>query len=175
MTSGSPPPGGGGRPGPGPVRRWGAAALAALLLALACATASSLRDARGEGTTRFYEADFEVLWEAALRAVRANGLRLDERDAYDRYILATNAPQRGGGMDDERVVVDADQGERIAVFVDSVGPGKWGVEVVTKRAFALDPGKTEWAKDIFYVIERELGDEARLRDAERALPDSAGG
>ena len=152
-----------------------AAVLTAAIGSMACATTQSLREARGDGVTRFYEADFGALWEAALHAVEANGLRLDEKDEHDRYIVATNAPQRGGGMDDDRVVVEADQGERIAIFVDSVAPGTWGVEVVTRRTFALDPGKTSWAEDVFWVIERDLGDAARLEGEERpAAADSAG-
>lgn len=154
-----------------------AAALLAAVGAMACATTQSLREARGDGVTRFYEAEFGALWEAALHAVEANGLRLDEKDDHERYIVASNPPRRGGGMDEDRVVVDADQGERIAVFVDSVAPGKWGVEVVTRRTFALDPGKTSWAEDVFWVIERDLGDAARLEGDERppAADSAAGG
>lgn len=148
-----------------------AAALAAL--AGACATTGNMLDARGEGVTRFYETSFDSLWRAARHAVAANGLRTDRASEYERYIIATNVPDRGGGgMDDDRVVVEADQGERIAVFVDSLAPRTWSVEVVTKRQFALDPGKTPWAEDIFWVIERDLGEEARV-EPEEALPDSA--
>lgn len=152
------------------------AAAIALLVAsvVACATTGSMLDARGEGVTRFYEASFDTIWSAARHAVRANGLRTDDESEYDRYIVATNPPdQDGGDFDDDRVVVDAQQGERIAVFIDSVAPGTWGVEVVTKRRFALDPGKTPWAEDIFWVIERDLSEGARL-EAGEALPDSAG-
>lgn len=141
---------------------------------LACATTSSLRDSRGQGLTRFYEAAFESVWHAALHAVRANNLRLDRSDDSERYIVATHAPERtGGDLDEDRVAVEADQGERIAIFVDSVAPGQWAVEVVTRRTFALDPGKTSWAEDIFWVIERDLASGARLERAEEALPDTA--
>lgn len=148
----------------------------ALLLAavtLACATTGSLKQSRGKGVTRFYEAPFDSVWAAARHSIEANGLRLDETSEYEGYLIATNRPERGGNMDEERVTVEADQGERIAVFVDSVAPRTWGVEVVTRRTFALDPGKTRWAEDIFWVIERDLGSDARLDTAREALPDSA--
>lgn len=156
------------------MRETTAAGAAALLAgaALACATTGSMLDARGEGVTRFYETTFDTLWRAARHAIRANGLRTDETSEYDRYIVATNPPDRGGGgFDEDRVAVEADQGERIAVFIDSLAPRTWSVEVVTRRRFALDPGKTPWAEDIFWVIERDLAEGARL-EAEEALPDS---
>lgn len=143
------------------------------LAALACATTGSMLETRGDGITRYYEAPFDAVWSAAVHAIRANGLRLDEENAGDRYILATHVPERtGDDLDRDRVAVEADQGERIAVFLDSVAPGTWGVEVVTRRRFALDPGKTSWAQDVFWVIERDLGDGARIR-AEKVLPDTA--
>lgn len=156
------PPGGGVR-----------VVLAALLLAAAagaCATTGGMLETRGEGVTRFYETSFDSLWTAARHAVRANGLRTDEENEYERYIVATNLPQRDAGFEEERVAVEADQGERIAVFIDSLAPRTWGVEVVTRRRFSLDPGKTPWAKDIFWVIERDLEEDARVR--RQALPDS---
>lgn len=132
-----------------------------LVLAAACATLDDLRRAEGTGTTRFYEASVEALWQAALEAVEANGLRLDRADDFDRFIAATHAPARTGTGREEEIAVTADQGERVGIFIDSVAPGVWGVEVVTRRRFALDPQRVGWAEDIFYVIERRL-DDARV-------------
>ena len=131
---------------------------AALLVTVAaCATTGDLRNAEGTGTTRFYEAPFEAVWQAALEAIDTYGLQLDRADDFDRFIAATHLPDRTGTGREEEVAVTADQGERIGIFVDSVAPGIWGVEVVTKRRFALDPQRLGWAQDIFYVIERRLG------------------
>lgn len=123
----------------------------------ACATTGDLRDAEGTGTTRFYEASFEPLWQAALEAVDAYGLKLDLADDFDRFIAATHLPERTGTGREDEVAVTAEQGERIGIFIDSVAPGVWGVEVVTRRRFALDPERLSWAKDIFSVIERRIG------------------
>lgn len=150
-------------------------ALSALSLALlgACATTGGLREQRGEGLSRFYGAPFERVWQAALRAVEANNFRLDRADESDRFIAATRLPSgEPVGPPDESVAVSADQGERIGIFVDSLGAGTWTVEVVTRRRFALDPTAEDWARDVFRVIERELGDDARLPGPP---PDSARG
>lgn len=136
-------------------------AMVLVLAAAACATLDDLRRAEGTGTTRFYEAPVEALWQAALEAVEANGLRLDRADDFDRFIAATHAPERTGTGREEEIAVTADQGERVGIFIDSVAPGVWGVEVVTRRRFALDPARVGWAEDIFYVIERRL-DDARV-------------
>lgn len=128
-------------------------------------------DSRGDGVTRFYETTFDSIWTAAHQAVRANGLQTDDENRNERWIVATNPPDRQTDHDEERVAVEADQGERIAIFVDSLGPRTWSVEVVTRRRFALDPGKTPWAEDIFWVVERYLSSGARVR--EESLPDSA--
>lgn len=149
-------------------------ALAALVLALlgACATTAGLREQRGQGSTRFYQAPLERVWDAALRAVEANGLRLDRADRGDRFIAATHLPAGDPvGPPEESVAVSADQGERVGIFVDSVAPGAWAVEVVTRRRFALDPTAQDWTRAIFRVIERELGPDARLPGPPR--PDSA--
>lgn len=142
----------------------------------ACATTGDLRNAEGTGTTRFYEAPFEAVWQAALEAVDAYGLKLDRADDFDRFIAATHVPDRTGTGREEEVAVTADQGERIGIFVDSVAPGVWGVEVVTRRRFALDPERLGWAEDIFYAIERRIG-RARVDPPPGALdtlpPDSA--
>lgn len=153
-----------------PCRRAGMLLLAAVVGA--CATTESLRNARGEGITRFYEATFDELWSAALTAVRANNLQLDRADDFDRFIAATHPYARSPNDPEESVTVGAQQGERIGIFVDSVAPGIWGVEVVTRRRFALDPNKLGWAQDIFYVIERRLGD-VRVEPPPDAV-DSAG-
>lgn len=149
-----------------------ALALLALLALGACATTGSLRDQRGEGLTRFYEAPFEAVWKAAHRAVEANGLRLDASDRSERFIAATHLPPESPtGEPDESVAVSADQGERVGIFVDSVAPGTWGVEVVTRRRFALDPTAQDWDRAIFLALEQELGEGTRVPAA--APPDSS--
>ena len=86
--------------------------------------------------------------------------------------MATHLPGRPGMAPDESMAVSADQGERIGIFVEGAGPGVWAVEVVNRRRFALDPGTTDWTEDVFWVIEKRLGSDARLDGPVRA--DSTG-
>ena len=137
--------------------RLSAVTAALLVAAAACATTGDLRNAEGTGTTRFYGAPFEAVWQAALEAIDTYGLQLDRADDFDRFIAATHVPDRTGTGREDEIAVSADQGERIGIFVDSVAPGVWGVEIVTRRRFALDPQRLSWAQDLFSVIERRLG------------------
>lgn len=148
--------------------RAGAPAAAVALLLAACATAASLRDARGMGPTRDFEGSFEEVWQAAVESVRALGISIDRANEEERWIAATRHPSGPGpGAPEEAVSVQADQGERVGVFVDSVALGRWRVEVVTLRLFALDPAKIDWSEDIFFSMALRL-DPGSLR-----IPDSA--
>lgn len=152
--------------------------LTLLAAALGCASAADVRSQRGDGVTRYYEAPFEAVWRAALDAVEANGFRLDVEERAEGAIVATRLPDRPDMAPDESMAVSADQGVRIGIFVDSAGPGVWAVEVVNRRRFALDPGTADWTEDVFWVIERRLGEDARLDGPIRAdstRTDTAGG
>lgn len=139
-------------------------ALAAVLsLVAACATTADLREARGTGLLRVFEGSFEDVFTAAVESVRGLGLEIDKVNEEERWIAATRYPDRmGPGAPEEAVSIQADQGERVGVFVDSVAPGRWEVEVVTRRTFALDPSKLEWAEEIFFSMRARLDPERRL-------------
>lgn len=143
---------------------------AALLLllglgSLACATAGSLREARGEGVTRFYRVDYDTLWNAVMESLRFNRLQVKESDPEERYVLAIRpGSHRGPGVREDEIAVSSDLGERVGVFVDSVAPGVWGVEVITKRRFALDITMEDWTVDVFQAIEWELPDSAAVEE-----------
>ena len=148
--------------------------VALLAPAAGCATVGDVRSLEGEGITRYYEAPREAVWTAALGAVEANGLRLDAENDAEGYIVATHLPSGQPDMaPEESMAASADQGERIGIFVDRAGPGVWAVEVVNRRRFALDPSTTDWTEDIFWVIERRLGEDARLDGPIPAAPDTA--
>lgn len=138
--------------------------LATLLTAvLGCASVGDVRSLRGEGVTRYYEAPLASVWRAALDAVEANALRLDAENRDEGYIVATRLPSRQPDMaPDESVAVSADQGERVGIFVERAGPGVVSVEVVNRKRFALDTGSTDWTEDVFWIVEKRLGPDARL-------------
>lgn len=147
-----------------------AAVLALAVVATACATTANLKKARGTGDVREFEANWKEMWEATLKSVPANGLQLDRANEYERWIVATHLPtQTGSGRAEDEVALEANQGERIGIFLDSIGPGQWAVEVVTMKRFALALDKQEWFEEIFWVIEHELDDENRIRIPARAF------
>lgn len=137
--------------------------LTLLVAAVGCASTGDVRSLRGDGVTRYYEAPLASVWRAALDAVEANGLRLDEESRDEGYIVATHLPSRRPDMaPEESMAVSADQGERVGIFVERAGPGVVSVEVVNRKRFALDPSSTDWTEDVFWVVEKRLGPDARL-------------
>lgn len=135
--------------------------LAAAVLAGACASAGGLAGARGEGVTRYYEADFATLWKAIQASMSFNRLQVQEANRRERHVYAVRSGQRrGAGVREGDLAVSSDFGERVAVFVDSVAPGTWAVEVITGRRFALDLTYEDWTRDVFQALEWYLEDAA---------------
>lgn len=133
--------------------------LAAALLGGACASAGGLAGARGEGVTRYYATDFATLWKAIRASMSFNRLRVQEADRRERHVYAVRSGQRRGpGAREGELAVSSDFGERVAVFVDSVAPGTWAVEVITRRRFALDVTYEDWTRDVFQALEWYLAD-----------------
>lgn len=145
--------------------------LAGCFLLAACATTANLKEARGTGLTRTFEGGFEEVFTAAVESVRGLGLQVDEVNEEEGWIAATRHPTGPGpGAPEDAVSVQADQGERVGVFVEGAAPGRWEVEVVTLRLFELDPSKLEWAEEIFFSMEMRLDPEGRFRIPDSALP-----
>lgn len=107
---------------PGPFARL--LLLACLLPALnalgGCTTLADVREARGEGTARFYQQPVEKVWGVVPNALNDVDLAVAGTDAEQGYYLA----QRGATL--------MSRGENVAVFVDTVGEKMTKVEVVSK-------------------------------------------
>jgi hypothetical protein len=134
--------------------------LAVACLTAGCLTTERLVRARDEGQIRCYQTEFGVVWEAIGRSVALNGLQLEMAVRSERFFLARSGPEPEP-RDVEDMAVDANAGERVAVFVDSAGPGMWAVQVVSRANFVLDPTQKNWTSDVFEAIERALPDSAR--------------
>lgn len=118
--------------------------LALGLLAGGCATADSLREARGQGVKRTFRRPYEPVFEAALAAAKGRGLELIEQDRVGGRLLLSHGVTWGS------------LGERIAVFVTRLGERATAVEVVSRPitgALALPP---DWAVLLLGDIEAEL-------------------
>ena len=146
-------------------RRTVALATGAIALA-ACVTTGRLLESRGEGESRCFAADFDALWQAIERALPYTGLEVQESDPEQRWVIARNY-QSPSSQDPQEMGMGVDQGERVAVFVDSAGVGVWAVEVVSRRYFALDVLPRDWTEDVFEALADKLPESAVVGEAER--------
>jgi hypothetical protein len=121
--------------------------VAAALLPFAAACTTSLvdaRDARGTGTAKIYDEPYDTVWKAVLKSVKATRLELVLDNREKGIIL-------GQGK-----VGPFTEGENVAIFVDDAGGSKTRVEVVSKRASALNITARNWETRIFDDLDRRL-------------------
>lgn len=169
-----------GRPGRRP-ERGGRAAVATAFVVTGCVTTSGILAERGTGTTRCYRASYDTLWPAAQAAVRRVGLVLERANRENGFLVGRSyrPPERPP----EEMAVEADQGERVAVVLEVVGPDVWTVEVISRPIFRLDPTPRDWTEPVFEALGQGLPDSARAphpelarcvaEHASPAAPDSA--
>ena len=144
---------------------------AAIGLAAGCASARNIGEAQGQGTTRCYLGEYEVLWPAAVEAIRSLGLVM-ERANRDNGVLVART-YRPEVEDPEDMALESDQGERVAVFLEldsraADGRPIWTVEVVSRPIFALDPTPRDWTPAVFLRLENGLPTEATSPDEDLA-------
>lgn len=110
-----------------------------------CNTLGDAKASRGRGLTRTYPASFDRVWSEVPPA--ANDLDLSIAGSYksERYILA----ERGTTM--------FSWGEKVAVFLDPVGPQSTLVEVVSKRAVSVNITAADFEKRLLDKIGERLG------------------
>lgn len=120
-----------------------------LVAAPGCLTTERLLQSRGTGEVRCFGVGMETLWPALVRALPRTGLEIVEADSSERILIARTWPGPKT-VDDQGL--GADQGERVAVFVDSAGPDVWAVEVVSRRYFTLDVTPKDWTDDVLLTI-----------------------
>lgn len=172
-----PPP---SRPEGGSRRPPAAAPVVALAIA-SCVTASGILAERGTGTTRCFRVSYDTLWPAAEAAVRWVGLVVERANRENGFLVGRS--YRPPDRPPEEMAVEADQGERVAVVLEVVGPDVWTVEVISRPIFRLDPTPRDWTEPVFEALGQGLPDSARAphpelarcvaEHASPAAPDSA--
>lgn len=173
-----PPP---SRPEGGSRRPPAAAPVVALAIA-SCVTASGILAERGTGTTRCFRVSYDTLWPAAEAAVRWVGLVVERANRENGFLVGRS--YRPPDRPPEEMAVEADQGERVAVILDGVGPDVWAVEVISEPIFRLDPTPRDWTEPVLEALRGRLPASARAPhpDLSRCIaehatptaPDSAG-
>jgi len=126
-----------------------ALAVAALVVA-ACAGAGcttsliDARDAKGSGAAKVYGEPYDLVWNAVLKSIKTTRLELVLDNKEKGVIL-------GQGK-----VGPFTEGENVAIFVDHVDDTHTRVEVVNKRASAMNLTARDWQGRIFEDLDRRL-------------------
>jgi len=136
--------------------------LAALILTT-CVSAHNIADDRGRGETRCYRATYDDVWPAVEKGVKSVGLVLERANRENGILVARTYEEKE--KDPEDMALQANAGERVAVFlerdsVDKSGADIWAVEVVSRPIFQLDPTPFDWTRTVFLAVEQLLPDSA---------------
>lgn len=109
-----------------------------------CASVGDARSEKGSGVVVVYRAPFDEVWRELPRLVSELQLKLvsDNPDAGE--LLAESGASVMGW------------GERVAIFVTRVEPGRSRVEVVSKRAIGVNVTATDWAPRIHDALRRRF-------------------
>jgi len=122
-----------------------AASLAAACAGSGCTTSlADARDAKGSGAERIYDQPYDTVWNAVMKSIKSTRLELVLDNKEKGIIL-------GQGK-----VGPFTHGENVAIFVDDMGGTRTRVEVVNKRASALNITARDWQGRIFEDLDKRL-------------------
>ena len=109
-----------------------------------CASTETVKEARGQGVSRVYEAAYESVYNATLEAAKSRNLEVVESDkATGRLVLSHG-------------VTLWSWGERIAVFIGRRGSTATEVEIVSKPVLSPLNFPPDWQKILLDQIDIEL-------------------
>jgi len=117
----------------------------AALLASGCATTQTVKEAKGQGTSRVYRHGYNSVYRATLSAAKEKKLEVaeDDRKAH-RLILTQGVSWKG-------------LGEKVAVFITPMTRTRTKVEVVSKPVLAPLNFQPDWQQALLDQIDTELG------------------
>ena len=121
-------------------------ALLATSTLFGCQTLSDARAAKGQGTTRTYDAPFDTVWKAIPRAANDLDLSIAGTFPEERYYVA------------ERDITAFSWGERVAIFVSDESSSRTTVEVVSKSRGALNVTATNFERPLLDKIGNVLAE-----------------
>lgn len=113
-------------------------------LLIGCASTETVKEARGEGTSRTYARPYDAVYDATLAAARAKELEVVEADKAKGSLVLSHG------------VTWWSWGERIAVFIKAAGAAATEVEIVSKPVMAPLNFPPEWDKILLQQIDEEL-------------------
>jgi len=124
------------------------AAVLAVCLAAGCASADSLKQARGEGVKRTFRQPYDKVFAAAMSAADERKLAVVESKRKDGVILLTSGAS-----------LSSLGGERIAVFVARLDDVETSVEVVVRPVVPGVSFPPDWPDLLFGEIEENLAEQ----------------
>lgn len=109
-------------------------------LSSGCASVETAKADLGTGVARTYASPYEVVWEAALKALPDLGISVSSADKAANTIAGSKG------------VSAFSWGERVALRITREGDDQTRVEVVSKRAAVLNITASDWTQDILQQI-----------------------
>lgn len=137
-----------------------------IMVVAGCISSGRILERRGTGVVRCYHVSLDAMWTALETAVRETGLVLERSNREGGFLIARSYRPEVEAPED--MALDADQGERVAVFVDREGTDVWAVEIVNRPIFSLDVTPRDWTQSLFFTIEQRLPGSARAENDEVA-------
>ena len=122
----------------------GSAMLGAVTLLGACASAESLKEARGEGVKRTYREAYDAVYSAVLRAAPKRKLEIVSAERQSGVVVLASGPSLGS------------LGERIGVLLLRLGERATSVEIVVKPIVPTISFTRDWPSLLFGEIEEEM-------------------
>ncbi|HEY5897993.1 MAG TPA: DUF3568 family protein [Burkholderiales bacterium] len=114
------------------------------VLVIGCASTDTVKEAKGQGTTRSYARSYDAVYEATLAAAKKKDLEVVEANKDTGALVLSHG------------VTLLSWGERIAVFMKAIGSNATQVEIVSKPVLAPLNFPPEWDRILLDQIAEEL-------------------
>lgn len=116
-----------------------------VFLMAGCSTLADAKAAKGQGSSRIYDKDYETVWNATIDVVSNTDLELVSDNKEKGTILA------------QRSMTAFSYGENVAIFVEPMsGQNKTKVEVVNKIALATNITAANWETTLINSLDEKL-------------------
>ena len=110
-----------------------------------CSTLADAKAAKGQGSSRIYDKDYETVWNTTIDVVNNSDLELVSDNKEKGTILA------------QRSMTAFSYGENVAIFVEPVSDqNKTKVEVVNKIALATNITAANWETTLINSLDEKL-------------------
>ncbi len=115
------------------------------LVTQGCSTLADARNAKGQGSSKIYNANYEKSWAVVLDVLKEIELPMAGENKEQGYILAQNGMSIGSS------------GENVAIFLEKTKEvNKTKIEVVSKKAMSTQIFATNWEPKIIEKLDEKI-------------------